>query len=76
MREAAASGDPAAMIRPAHSLKSSSANVGAIAVAEVSRALETDGRAGAIEGAVARVAACEAAFEVAKTGLLAERTTR
>ena len=31
---------------------------------------------GAIDDAVARVAACEAAFEAAKAGLLAERTTR
>jgi HPt (histidine-containing phosphotransfer) domain-containing protein len=76
MREAAAGGNAEAMIRPAHSLKSSSANVGATAVQEASRSLEAASRAGAIDDAVARVAACEAAFEAAKTGLLAERTTR
>jgi len=76
MRQAAAAGDVEAMIRPAHSLKSSSANVGATAVEEASRSLEADGRAGVIEDAVARVAACEVAFETAQTALLAERTTR
>ena len=76
MRDAAATGDIEAMIRPAHSLKSSSVNVGATAVAEACRTLEVDGRTGAIEGAVARVAACDAAFEAAKAGLLAERSTR
>lgn len=76
MREAAATGDVEAMIRPAHSLKSSSANVGATAVAEASRSLEADGRGGAIDDAVARVAACDAAFEAAKAVLLQERTTR
>ena len=76
MRGAAAAGDAEAMVRPAHSLKSSSANVGATAVAEASRTLEADGRSGSIDDAVARVAACEAAFEAAKAGLLAERTTR
>ena len=76
MRAAAAAGDVDAMIRPAHSLKSSSANVGATVVAEACRTLEADGRAGVIEDAVARVTACDGAFEAAKTALLAERTTR
>ena len=62
MRGAAAAGDAEAMVRPAHSLKSSSANVGATAVAEASRTLEADGRSGSIAAA--------------KAGLLAERTTR
>jgi two-component system sensor histidine kinase/response regulator len=76
MREAAAAGDGEAMIRPAHSLKSSSANVGAVAVQEACRSLEADGRSGTIPDAIARVAACDAAFEAAKTALLEERTTR
>ena len=76
MRLAAAAEDADAMVRPAHSLKSSSANVGATAVTELCRSLETDGRSGAIEDAVARVTACEAAFEAAKRALLEERTTR
>lgn len=76
MRQAAATGGVGAMIRPAHSLKSSSANVGAVAVTEACRSLEADGRSGAIDDAVARVAACEVAFEVAKGALLEERTTR
>lgn len=76
MRQAAAVGHVEAMVRPAHSLKSSSANVGAVAVTEACRSLEADGRAGTIVDAVARVAVCEAAFEAAKAALLAERTTR
>lgn len=76
MRQAATTGDVEAMIRPAHSLKSSSANVGAVAVTEACRSLEADGRSGAIEDAVARVAACETAFDTAKDALLEERTTR
>ena len=76
MRLAAAAGDADAMVRPAHSLKSSSANVGATSVTELCRSLETDGRSGVIADAVARVAACEAAFEAAKRALLEERTTR
>jgi two-component system sensor histidine kinase/response regulator len=76
MRQAAASGDVEAMVRPAHSLKSSSANVGAVAVTEACRSLEADGRAGTIDDAVARVTACESAFDAAKAALLEERTTR
>lgn len=76
MRQAAAAGDAEAMVRPAHSLKSSSANVGAVAVTEACRSLEAEGRAGTLVDAVGRVAACEAAFEAAKDALLEERTNR
>ncbi|MFI5292996.1 MAG: Hpt domain-containing protein [Candidatus Limnocylindrales bacterium] len=76
MGQAAAEGDAEAMIRPAHSLKSSSANVGAMAVTEACRSLEADARSGTIDDAVARVAACGAAFDAACAALLAERTTR
>ena len=76
MRTAAAADDADAMVRPAHSLKSSSQNVGATAVTEACRSLEADGRSGAVADAVARVAACEAAFEAAKAALLEERIGR
>ena len=76
MRQAAADGDVEAMVRPAHSLKSSSANVGATAVTDACRSLEADARSGSVPDAVARVAACQAAFEAASAALLAERATR
>ena len=43
---AAAAGDPAAMVRPAHTLKSSSASLGAMRLAAISRRLEEAGREG------------------------------
>lgn len=43
---AAASGDAAAIVRPAHSLKSSSAALGATRMSLLSRALESAGREG------------------------------
>jgi histidine phosphotransfer protein HptB len=47
---AAASGDAAALVRPAHTLKSSSATVGAQRLAGLSRRLETAGRSGTLAG--------------------------
>ena len=76
MRAAAAAGDAAAMVRPAHSLKSTSANVGAVGLVELCRSLEADGRSGTVADAAARVGRCEAAFADVRTALLAERTTR
>jgi HPt (histidine-containing phosphotransfer) domain-containing protein len=76
MRTAAAGGDADAMVRPAHSLKSTSANVGALALAELCRALEADGRTGSISDATARVEACQLAFDDVRTALLEKRTTR
>jgi len=76
MREAAASGDPAAMVRPAHSLKSSSENVGATSLADACRSLELDGKAGQVPEAVDRAAACETTFKAVEAALLAERAGR
>jgi HPt (histidine-containing phosphotransfer) domain-containing protein len=46
--------DAAALVRPAHTLKSSSATVGAMRLATVARRLEISGRSGAVDdGAVA-----------------------
>ena len=39
-------GDGAAVVRPAHTLKSSSASLGAMRLAQLSRSLEEDGRTG------------------------------
>lgn len=76
MRQAADAGDVRAMVRPAHSLKSSSANVGAMALAELCRALEAEAGSGTIVDGVGRVSACEQAFADARTALLAERAGR
>ena len=76
MRAAAASGDAAAMVRPAHSLKSSSENVGATGLADACRSLEADGKAGTVPDAVDRVAQCDATFSAVRTALLAERAGR
>ena len=76
MRQAADSGDAEALVRPAHSLKSSSANVGASALAEACRSLEADGRAEVVPDFAGRVADCEAAFAAVRSALLAERASR
>ena len=47
---AAAAGDPAAIVRPAHTLKSSSASLGAMRLSAIARALEEAGRAGRSDG--------------------------
>ena len=76
LRSAAASGDTAAIVRPAHSLKSNAANVGATALGELARALEADGRAGDVPDAARRVANLEAEFDRVRDTLLAERAAR
>jgi HPt (histidine-containing phosphotransfer) domain-containing protein len=73
LREAARAGDVASMERPAHSLKSSSATVGAMALAELCRSLEADARTGVVDDATGRVAACDRAFASARRELLAGR---
>jgi HPt (histidine-containing phosphotransfer) domain-containing protein len=50
MIAAAAAGDPAAIVRPAHTLKSSSASLGAMRLSATARAIEEAGRAGVSEG--------------------------
>lgn len=76
MRQAAAAGDAGAIVRPAHSLKSSSANVGAVALTSLCRTLEADGGSGAVPDGVARVAAAEREFAFVRTSLLEARSTR
>ena len=50
MTLAANAGDPAAIVRPAHTLKSSSATLGAVRLAAIARAIEESGRAGRADG--------------------------
>lgn len=45
-----AAGDAAAIVAPAHTLKSSSATVGAMQLAGMARAVETAGRSGSLDG--------------------------
>jgi HPt (histidine-containing phosphotransfer) domain-containing protein len=76
MRQAAEKGDTDALVRPAHSLKSSSANVGAATLSEACRSLEADGRTGVVPDFAVRVADCEAIFVAVQSALLAERASR
>jgi HPt (histidine-containing phosphotransfer) domain-containing protein len=76
LRAAGASGDVASVVRPAHSLKSNSVNVGATVLAELSRALEADARGGDVADLTARIEAVEAEFGAVKEALLEERTRR
>jgi HPt (histidine-containing phosphotransfer) domain-containing protein len=55
MRQAATTGDVGAIVRPAHTLKSSSATLGAMRLAEISRGIEEAGRAGRSDGLPADV---------------------
>ena len=76
LRAAAAAGDDEAAVRPAHSLKSSSTNVGATRLADLTRAIETDGRGGAVPDLAARVGDVETELEAVREALLAERAGR
>ncbi|HYH92527.1 MAG TPA: Hpt domain-containing protein [Candidatus Saccharimonadales bacterium] len=76
MRTGAAAADVGAIVRPAHSLKSSSANVGAKALEALCRSLEADATSGAMEDPSGRVAEVAAAFERARAALVAEREAR
>jgi HPt (histidine-containing phosphotransfer) domain-containing protein len=51
MTAAAQADDAAALVRPAHTLKSSSATVGAMRLSSVARELEMAGRSGSLEPA-------------------------
>jgi HPt (histidine-containing phosphotransfer) domain-containing protein len=50
MRDAVAADDPAAIVRPAHTLKSSSAAVGAMRLSSICRDIEAAGRDGRADG--------------------------
>ena len=76
MRAAADADDPVALLRPAHTLKSSSANVGATDLAERCRTLEADARTGTVPDMAGRVSACETAFAAVRAALLAQREGR
>ena len=73
---AAAAGDIEAMVRPAHSMKSSSLNVGALELGALCRGLEEDARGGAVDDPVGRANAIKLGFAEARAALLEERPRR
>lgn len=76
LRAAAQGGNADAAVRPAHSLKSNSVNVGATALADLSRSIELDGRTGTIPDLAERVRAVETEFAAVRGALLADRSAR
>jgi len=76
LRSATDTGSTDDLVRPAHSLKSSSLNIGALALGELCRTMEADARGGAVDDAPARVEAIGVAFAEARAELLAERERR
>ena len=76
LRVAATAGDAEAIVRPAHSLKSNAANVGATDLGELARRLEADGRSGRVPDVDARIATVETEFAAVRDALLAERAAR
>ena len=78
MRTAVAAGDGGTdeLLRAAHSLKSSSLNVGALALGEQCRSLEAEARGGPVADAGPRVDAIGSGFDDARRELLAERARR
>ena len=62
LRKAVAANDPEALYKAAHALKSSSANLGAVSLAEVAKDLEIRGRRRSLEGVTELVARAEASY--------------
>lgn len=75
IRGAAAAGETDAIVRPAHTLKSSAATFGAMALADRCRELEAGARAGTLADPVAAVEAVGAALAAALDALTAVRST-
>ncbi len=73
MRAAVATGDACRLQQAAHTLRSASANLGAIALLELCKALEVMGGAGTTAGGLAGVLQLEAAYETVKAALQIER---
>ena len=76
LRAAGAATDAEAIVRPAHSLKSNSDNVGATVLADLCRSLEADGRAGHVPEMAERIVAIESEFAAVRAALLENRSTR
>jgi HPt (histidine-containing phosphotransfer) domain-containing protein len=76
LRAGATAGTPDALVMPAHSLKSSSLNLGALELGDRCRELEALARAGTMSDASDRVEAIETSFARARRDLLAMREDR
>ena len=63
MRQAAAAGDAAGLQRAAHTLKTGSASMGALALAARCKELEEIGRSDVLDGAAERIDAAAAAYD-------------
>ncbi len=73
LRLAFDAGDPAALSHEAHALKSSCAQMGAMALSEHCRWLEDVGRRGSLAGVDDRLQLVDRELAAARTALLAER---
>lgn len=69
MREAFSGGDAQTLIREAHTLKSSSANVGAMRLSALAKEMESAGRSGKLEGMANDVQQFEEEFVQVKVAL-------
>ena len=77
MEAAIAANDASAVVRPSHTLKSSSATLGALRLADVCRRLEHAGRGGTVGGEGADPTTLRAEWEAAEAALrnwIASRT--
>lgn len=72
MHEAVSRDEPEAMYKAAHKFKSSSANLGADRLAELSKQLETQGRAGSTDGAGRLLGEISSEYELAQAALTEE----
>jgi two-component system sensor histidine kinase/response regulator len=69
MRAAVAAGDAETLRRAAHSMKSNSANFGALALSAKCKELEMLGKAGTLDGAAEKIAVVEADYEQVRAAL-------
>jgi HPt (histidine-containing phosphotransfer) domain-containing protein len=73
MRDAVHRGSAADLVRPVHTLKSSSASLGAMTLSAHCKALESAARAGSLDGAAEAVDTIAAELERASAALATER---
>lgn len=76
LQTALAAGGGEELVRPAHSLKSNSLNIGAMTLGGLCRELEEIARTGAVPAAAARVDAIAAGFAEVRQALVEERRRR
>lgn len=76
LRAAASNGDADGLVRPAHTLKGSSASLGARGVESIGRAIEERGRAGTVEGVAELLVELDGAYKELLTTLSDARQRR